>query len=197
MTGDPVPGSVDAIADAYAGHCARVALAIAEQAEMVEALIDAMLSAGAIHCYGFGRSGDAAESLAIRLRHFLRFLPSVWWMDDHVRNPFEPGQLLLAFSRRATRFDLVEQARHARERGLVRALVTSAPGRERRRTDPAGPWDYRIGLPSLDPALLAPASLYGGGDFEVAAYLFQEVLATRIGLRRAIPAGEVDRFHVH
>src|SRR5665647_2782493 len=87
-----------------------------------------MVSAGAIHCYGFGRSGDAAASLAIRLRHFQRFLPPAWWVGDQVRNPFEPGQLLIVFSRLGTRFELVELVRHARERGLACAFVTRAPG---------------------------------------------------------------------
>lgn len=197
MTDEAAPGSIGPIASAYATHCARVADAIAGQADAVEALIDAMVSAGAIHCYGFGRSGDAAESFAIRLRHFQRFLPPVWWLGDRVRDPFEPGQVLVSFSRRGTGFELAEHVAHARERGLACAFVTRAegPGGGARRL--ARPGEVVIGLPCLDPALIAPARLYGGGDFELAAYLFQEALVTCIGFRLGIPPSEVDRFHVH
>ncbi len=197
MTDEPAPGTVGAIATSYASHCARVAGAIADQAGTIEALIDAMRSAGAIHCYGFGRSGHAAASLAVRLRHFQRFLPPVWWVGDQVRNPFEPDQLLISFSRLGTRFELEELVRHARERGLACAFVTSRPGPIGHAEDSARPGDLVIELPSLDPALLSPASLYGGGDFELAAYLFQEALVTRIGFRCGVPPSDVDLFHVH
>ena len=197
MTDVPTPGTASAIATVYAGHCARVAEAIADQAGAIEALIDAMETAGAIHCYGFGRSGHAAASLAIRLRHFQRFLPPVWWVGDQVRDPFEPGQFLIAFSRLGARFELVELVRHARERGLVCAFVTRAPDPREHQDGLARPEEIAIELPPLDPILLSPAPLYGGGDFELAAYLFQEVLVTRTGLRFAIPPSDVERFHVH
>ncbi len=197
MTDVPAPGTVGAIATAYAAHCASVAGAIADHADAIETLIDAMQSAGAIHCYGFGRSGHAAASLAIRLRHFQRFLPPVWWVGDQVRDPFEPGQLLIIFSRLGTRFELVELVRHARERGLVCAFVTRAPDPRGHPDSCARPDEIVIELPPLDPILLSPVPLYGGGDFELAAYLLQEVLVTRIGFRCAIPASDVERFHVH
>ncbi|MEN6517294.1 MAG: hypothetical protein ABFC38_03775 [Methanospirillum sp.] len=197
MTDVPAPGTAGAIATAYASHCVRVSDAIAAQAGAIEALIDVMLSAGAIHCYGFGRSGHAAASLAIRLRHFQRFLPPAWCVGDQVRNPFEPGQLLIVFSRLGTRFELVELVRHARERGLACAFVTRMPDLGGHGDGVVRPGDIVIKLPSMDPDLLSPAPLYGGGDFEIAAYLFQEVLITRIGFRCAVPASDVERFHVH
>ncbi len=128
MTDEPAPGTIGAIATAYARYCSRTAGAIAAQSDTIETLIDAIQSAGAIHCYGFGRSGHAAASLAIRLRHFQRFLPPVWWVGDQVRNPFERDQLLISFSRLGTRFELVELVGHARERGLACAFVTCEPG---------------------------------------------------------------------
>lgn len=197
MTDVPTPATAGAIATAYAGHCVNVAGAIIEQEGAIEDLIDAMGAAGAIHCYGFGRSGAAAESLAIRLRHFQRFLPPVWSVGDRVRNPFESGQLLISFSRQGTRFEMVELTRHARERGLACAFVTHSLGPDEFPADLALPREVMIRLPSLDPDLLSPAIVYGGGDFELAAYLFQEVLSTRIGFRFAIPASDVERFHVH
>ncbi len=197
MTDEPAPGTIGAISIAYADYCARVASAIVDQADAIETLIDAMKSAGAIHCYGFGRSGHAAASLAIRLRHFQRTLPPVWWVGDQVRNPFDPGQLFVSFSRQGTRFELLELVRHARERGLACAFVTSEPGQQGSAARLAGPRDTVIELPSLDPAFLSPASLYGGGDFELAGYLFQEALVTRIGCRYGIPPSDLQRYHVH
>ncbi len=197
MTDEPAPGEIGAISIAYADYCARVAGAVAEQADAVETLIDAMSSAGAIHCYGFGRSGHAAASLAIRLRHFQRALPPVWWVGDLVRNPFERGQIFVAFSRKGTRFELLELVDHARERGLTCALVTIKPVQEGSASRLAETCDVVIELPSMDPALLSPAPLYGGGDFELAAYLFQEMLVTRIGSRCDIPPSDVPRYHVH
>lgn len=197
MTDEPAPGGIGAISIAYADYCARVAGAVAEQADAVETLIDAMSSAGAIHCYGFGRSGHAAASLAIRLRHFQRALPPVWWVGDLVRNPFERGQIFVAFSRKGTRFELLELVDHARERGLTCAFVTRERVQERSEARLDETWDVVIELPSMDPALLSPAPLYGGGDFELAAYLFQEMLVTRIGSRCDIPPSDVPRYHVH
>jgi D-arabinose 5-phosphate isomerase GutQ len=197
MTDVPAPGTIGAIATAYARYCSRTADAIADQSGMIETLIDAMRSAGAIHCYGFGRSGHAAASLAIRLRHFQRLLPPVWWVGDQVRNPFERDQLLISFSRLGTRFELAELVRHARERGLACAFVTREPGPIEDTAGLARPGDPVIELPSLDPALLLPASLYGSGDFELAAYLFQEALVTRIGLRCGVPPSDVELYHVH
>lgn len=197
MTDGPAPGEIGAISIAYADYCARVAGAVTDQADAVEALIDALSAARAIHCYGFGRSGHAAASLALRLRHFQRALPPAWWVGDQVRNPFEQGEIFVAFSRKGTRFELLELVDHARERGLTCAFVTRKGVREKSAAPPEKTWDIVIELPSMDPALLSPASLYGGGDFELAAYLFQEMLVTRIGHRHSIPPSDIPRYHVH
>ena len=196
MTDEPPPGTIGAISIAYAEYCARVARAIADQADVVETLIDAMISARAIHCYGFGRSGNAVASLAIRLRHFQRFLKPVWLMSDQVRNPFEPGEILVVFSREGTRFELLKYVEQARKKGLACAFVTCRSVQEMVASHLADPSDVVITLPSMDPDLLSPDLLYGGGDFELAATLFQEMLVTRIGSRLAIPTSEVQRYHV-
>jgi hypothetical protein len=54
-----------------------------------------------------------------------------------------------------------------------------------------------IGLPSMDSNLLSPALVFGGGDFELGEYFFQEILVTRAGHRFGIPASDTDLFHVH
>lgn len=215
MSGEPAPGSIGAIANAYASYCARVVETITEQDDEIEALIAAMNSAGAIHCYGFGRSGAAARSLAIRLHHFQDHLPPVWWVEDDVRNPFAAHDLFIAVSNHGTGHMLNDLVVHARERGLGCVFITaepegSQPGAageaaagstgEKKDTenvaDDPRTGDIVIRLPHIDPELLAPARLYGGGDFELAASLFQEVLVTRIGQRYTIDPRDVERYHV-
>lgn len=196
MTDEPAPGTIGAISIAYADYCASVARAVADQADAVERLIDAMTSARAIHCYGFGRSGNAVASLAIRLRHFQRVLQPVWLVSDQVRNPFEPGELFVAFSRQGTRFELLKYVERARELGLACAFVTGKPVGEGAASHLYGPGDIVIELPPINPALLSPADLYGGGDFELAANLFQEILVTCIGFRHEIPPSDVEDRHV-
>jgi D-arabinose 5-phosphate isomerase GutQ len=195
MTDDPPPGTIGAIASEYAAYCARVADAIAGQAGAIEELIELMERADGIHCYGFGRSGHAAASLAVRLRHFQRIIPDAWWVGDQVRNPFEPGQLLVSFSREGRRFEFERLVGFARDNHLECAFVTAEPAIEHAGRL-ARDREVVIGLPPMDPELLVPATVYGGGDFELAAYLFQEALATRIGLRCAIPPSDVRKNHV-
>jgi len=197
MTDEPAPGTVGAIAATYADYCALVAGAITRQADAIETLIDIMELADAIHCYGFGRSGHAAASLAIRLRHFQRVLPDVWSVGDLVRNPFEPGQLLVSFSREGRRFELEKLVSFARDNDLTCAFVTGEPGLDGKNAGRlARGREVVIELPVLERTQLVPATVYGGGDFELAAYFFQETLVTRIGLRGTVPPSDVHRNHV-
>jgi hypothetical protein len=46
-------------------------------------------------------------------------------------------------------------------------------------------------LPRLDEPFV-----YGGGDFELAAWYLQEVLVSLLGTRLMIPQNEVDRNHI-
>ena len=71
----------DRIIDAYGTYIKDVFASISGQKETLERLYAMMNDAGAIHLYGFGRSGAAAVSLAIRLRHFCDKLPPVWWIE--------------------------------------------------------------------------------------------------------------------
>lgn len=196
MSDGPAPGTIGALATAYAEFCAQVARRITEQEPAVEDLVDAIGAAGAVHCYGFGRSGNAATALAIRLRHFQRALPPAWWVGDQVRNPFRSGDLLIAFSRRGNREDLIDHVEHAHARGLRCAFVTvGSPARGTPETL-VWPNDIVIGIPAMDREFLAPARIYGGGDFELGAYLFQELLISRIGFRHRIPVSDIPGFHV-
>ncbi|NLX48799.1 MAG: SIS domain-containing protein [Methanospirillum sp.] len=195
MTDAYPPGSIDALSAAYAEYCVRVGRALERQASTIDALGGAMASANAIHCYGFGRSAHAAASLAIRLRHFQRKMPDTWWANDQVRNPFRAGDLLISFSREGKRFELLEYVRHARELGVVCAFVTADPVVRGGEGFLVRDGDLAIGLPAMaDPK---PEFLYGGGDFELAAYFFQEVLSARIGCRFGLTDNDVKKNHVH
>lgn len=197
MNDEPEPVTVGELAAGLARHCARVAGRIAEQSGEVERLVDAITGARAIHCHGFGRSGEAAEALAIRLRHFQGYLKDVWWTEDRVRNPFRKGDLIIIVTSHGSGHDLVPLVEHVRSRKACLAFVTSEPseyGSAERVAD--RPRDILIALPYIDPALLAPARVYGGGDFELGAYLFQEALATAIGHRLEVPPEVVSDNHV-
>jgi 6-phospho-3-hexuloisomerase len=197
MTDEPAPGTVGSIATAFARHCARVADAIAGQSGLIDDLASAIATATAIHCHGFGRSGHAAEALAIRLRHFQGPLGDVWWTGDRVRNPFRVGDLLIAVSSHGTGHDLRPLVEEARALGMRLAFVTSEPSERGSASQIARPpRDIVIELPYLDPRLLAPAKVYGGGDFELGAYLLQEALATGIGYRLDVPPESVAENHV-
>lgn len=188
MTDEPAPRATASLAAEYAAFCERVADACAEQAPVVDALIDAMARAGAIHCYGFGRSGSVAASLAIRLRHFQRRLPPAWWVGDLVRNPFRAGDLLIVVSRTCERFELLALVAHARGLGMRCAFVTG----ESHGAACTGGDDLVISLPGME-----SEAVYGGGDFELAAFFFQEVLVARAGALLRVDRGDVARFHVY
>ncbi len=188
MSNEPAPGTTGSLAAEYAAFCQRVADACAAQAPAVEALVDAIIDAGAVHCYGFGRSGNVAASLAIRLHHFQRHLPPVWWVGDLVRDPFRPGDLLIVVSRTCERFELRDLVRHAHSLGMRCAFVTE--GSHGAACTAKG--DLVVSLPPME-----SSAVYGGGDFELAAFFLQEVLTARIGARLGIDHGDVARFHVY
>ena len=85
----------------------------------------------------------------------------------------------------------------ARDNDLTCAFVTGEPGLDGKNAGRlARGREVVIELPVLERAHLLPATVYGGGDFELAAYFFQETLVTRIGLRGTVPPSDVHRNHV-
>ena len=101
------------------------------------------------------------------------------------------------FSREGRRFEFENLVGFARDNDLTCAFVTGAPGPDGKNAGRlARNREVVIELPSLERAHLVPATVYGGGDFELAAYFFQEALVTRIGLRGTVPPSDVSRNHV-
>lgn len=174
------------IMQAYGAYLEDVRASILHQIKALERLYAMMASAGAIHCYGFGRSGSAALSLAIRLRHFCEKLPPVWWIGDQVRMPIREGDVVILFSSSGKRAEVEEVAKKAHDLNATVVLVTS-----HRNVQIGGHAKEKIILPVLDQPFV-----YGGGDFELAAYLLQEIVVADIGMRNNIPKDAVDRYHV-
>lgn len=177
---------IRATGDAYIRYLEVCLAALGEQNEKIEALFTALRSAKNIHVYGFGRSGTAALAFAIRLKHFSAFLPPVWWAGDQVREPVRAEDLVILVTQSGTREEVLVLAEKAKEAGAAVALITaeknSAAAKSARLT---------ILLPRLDEPFV-----YGGGDFELGAWFFQEVLVATMGSRFRIPSAEVWRNHV-
>jgi len=183
---EPQRTETDRIMGAYQGYLETVCASVTEQEETLDHLYALMENAGAIHCFGFGRSGAAALSLAIRLRHFCEYLPPAWWVGDQARMPIREGDLVILFSGSGERPEVLCVAQKAKSVNVPVFLVTT-------RTDSSigALAQEKIILPVLDESFV-----YGGGDFELAAYLLQEIMVADIGTRYHIPKEEVDKYHV-
>ncbi|MGB9175972.1 MAG: SIS domain-containing protein, partial [Methanoregula sp.] len=96
-----------------------------QEKELTE-LCNKIKIANAIHLYGFGRSGAAAMSLAIRLRHFCNYLNPVWWVGDQVRMPIRSGDLVILFSQSGNRKEVVLISKEAAKAGAEIAVITSS-----------------------------------------------------------------------
>ncbi|MDH7509603.1 MAG: SIS domain-containing protein [Methanolinea sp.] len=140
----------------------------------------------AVHIFGFGRSGTAALAMAIRLRHFLAPERQVFWLGDEVRDPIRKDDLVILFSGSGTREEVLHFLRKAEAAGAHCVVVTGSPG-----STLAGGARLTIVLPSMEAGVC-----YGGGDFEIAAWTFQEVFLTMYGRSRSVPDGKVTTNHV-
>ncbi len=187
MSTEPPSRTIDGIAVEYATFCQEVADRCTRDAHTIERLISVMEGAEAIHCYGFGRSGNVASALAIRLRHFQCDFKNVWFCGDLVRNTFNKKDLFIVISKSAIRPDLLYHVEMARKRGMTVAFVTGEPPLPACIEED----DLVFSLPSMK-----SDTIYGGGDFELAAFFFQEVLVARIGARLVIKHDEVTKNHV-
>lgn len=189
-TSDPAceieSGNLAGISEDYLKYLAEVTRALYSQEKEIQELCSLIHGVGAVHLFGFGRSGAAALASAIRLRHFCEYLPPVWWVGDQVRMPIREGDLLVVFSKDGSRNELAAVAYKAVEQGAQIALITA--GSNSRVSALA---KVKIILP-----ISGLPSVYGGSDFELAAFFFQEVLVTHIGKSRGIPKECVGRNHV-
>lgn len=180
------PSDLVDIAKNYKDFFDEVIVTLFRNEREIEELCSLIRTAGAIHLYGFGRSGTAALACAIRLRHFCEFLPDVWWIGDQVRIPIREHDLLILFSKDGSRSELASVAYQAAQNGAKIVLITAT--RDSRVCALAR---LKIILP-----LSGMTFVYGGGDFELAAFFFQEVLVTYLGKKMCVPKECVWRNHV-
>ncbi len=173
------------IAD-YLKYIKQVRESLLLQDAEITQLCRAIAESPAVHIYGFGRSGAAALALAIRLRHYQDTLPPVWWVGDQVRNPMHQNDLVILVSREGSRGEVASVAYQAISAGAIIALISTR-------------CDSRIhSLARIK--ILLPASglawVYDGGDFDFAAFFFQELLATQIGRKKSVRNEDVARNNV-
>lgn len=157
-----------------------------KQEQEINDLLSMIMSSGAVHVFGVGRSGAAAMAFAIRLRHFCDYLPDVWWVGDQVRMPIREHDLLIVFSKDGSRSELAAVAYNATQQGARIVLITAN-------------LNSRVGALARLKIVLPLSRLpicYGGGDFELAAFFFQELLITTIGKNLKIPEESVWKNHV-
>jgi D-arabinose 5-phosphate isomerase GutQ len=160
--------------------------AIGGMRENIERFFRMIDGAKAIHVYGFGRSGAAALALAIRLGHFADYIAPVSWMGDIVRPPVQKGDLVILVSGSGERTEVLMVAEKSAGLGGSLVLITADPASSIARLS-----DLVFVLPRMKEGMV-----YGGGDFELGAYLLQEIIVTEYGRRRKIPGDVVGRHHV-
>lgn len=185
-----------------AGCLEEVASYITAQEAKLDELFRILSEGNAVHIYGMGRSGVAALSLALRLKHFEKKLGNkVWWVGDAVRERIRQKDTLIVFSGSGETAEVLVIAERAKDVGAMVVAITS--------------FDDSTLAYLADLVLLLPGGLekkrgwgyveaqlsetrtpfYGGGEFELIAYLFQEALLTAIGEFKNIPKGEIAKEH--
>lgn len=194
--------AVGVYATELAGCLEEVASYISAQEAKLDEFFRILSEGTAIHIYGVGRSGVAALSLALRLKHFEKKLGSkVWWVGDAVRERIRKKDILIAFSGSGETAEVLVIAERAKDVGAKVIAITS--------------FDDSSLASLADLVLLLPGGLekkkgwgyveaqlsetripfYGGGKFELIAYLFQEALLTAIGEFKSILKGEIAKEH--
>lgn len=170
----------------YNSYLRAIAQLLDEKNESTTILSRMIDDSPAIHIFGFGRSGTAALAMAIRLRHFLSPAKEVSWLGDQVRTPIREKDLVILFSGSGNRKEVLAFLGQACEKKARTFAITLA-----RKSPLALGATENIILPGMDSSIV-----YGGGDFELAAWYFQEVFLTRYGLMYDIPKERIGQNHV-
>jgi len=171
-----------------------------KQKENLDKFMETIKNGKAIHVFGVGRSGAVALCFAIRLKHFEKaFKHKVWWVGDEVREKIEKNDVLIVFSGSGETAEVIVVAERAKEAGAKIIAITSfenstlASLADLIITIPGGlekgkGWGY------LE-AQFSPKTFYGGGEFELLSYVFQEILIGAIGNYLNIPKDVVIKEH--
>ncbi|RLI75373.1 sugar isomerase, partial [Archaeoglobales archaeon] len=147
-----------------------------------------------------GRSGAVALCFAIRLKHFEKTLKhKVWWVGDVVREKIEKDDILIIFSGSGETAEVLVVAERAKAAKAKIIAITSFEN-----STLASLADLVIIIPGglekgkgwkyLE-AQFTPKTFYGGGEFELLSYVFQEILISAIGEYMGIPKEVVIKEH--
>jgi 6-phospho 3-hexuloisomerase len=161
-------------------------------------LIETCIGKGrkSLHVYGKGRSGTAAVAFALRAKHFGY---NVSFGGDVVKERIYDDDVVILFSGSGETDETVTFARKGKKAGAKIIAITSyeestlgelsdiiffLPGG----MEKSKGWEY-LG------SQLSESKLYGGGEYELFAYLFQETLLSGLGRYNDIEQGMVIKAH--
>jgi len=170
----------------YGSYLKTVAQFLEKKPRSMATLADLIDDSHAVHIFGFGRSGTAALAMAIRLRHFLSPAKEVFWLGDQVRTPIRERDLVILFSGSGDRKEVVSFLDIASEKKARTFAITL-----NEKSPLACRAHERVVLPGMDGNVV-----YGGGDFELAAWYFQEIFLTYYGYSHTIPKEKVGHNHI-
>lgn len=195
MFGDIVVENTLRITD----HIRLLPKVLKDQRDKLDDFIDTLKRSKAIHIYGVGRSGAVALCFAIRLKHFEKVLGcKVWWVGDEVREKIEEGDTLIAFSGSGETDEVLIVAERAKDvKAKVVAITSFEDSSLAKIADlvimiPGG-LEKGKGWKYLEAQFIG--KFYGGGEFELLSYIFQEALINSIGEYFGIPKDLVIKEH--
>ncbi len=172
-----------------------------EQKDRFDEFIKMLEEGRAIHVFGVGRSGAVALCFAIRLKHFEKdFGHKVWWLGDEVREKIEKGDVIVIFSGSGETTEAYFISKRGKEAGAKLVLITSYPESSIGEISDLiiklpGGMEKAKGWKYLEAQVSKNAEFYGGGEFELMAYLLQETLIMAIGRYKSISKSTVVREH--
>jgi len=170
---------------------------IENQIDKIDKIFELIENGESLHLYGKGRSGSIAVSLALRLKHFGY---NVWFIGDVIKERVRPEDVVILFSGSGETSEVVDIAKKAKSiNAKVIAITSFEDSSLAKNSDlvfilPGGlekkkGWDY------LEAQLNQKGDFYGGGQFELYAYLFQEALLNAIGKFKKIPHSIIAKKH--
>lgn len=171
---------------------------IEPQIDKIDEIYSSIDTASSIHVYGKGRTGSIAVSFALRLSHFGY---RTYFLGDVIKEPFTKDDVLVLFSGSGDTSEVVEVAKKGKSTGTKVIGITSFNN---------SPLAENSNLVFLLPGALEKgkgwsyieaqltnrkSSFYGAGEFELNAYIFQEILVDAIGKYKNIPGGAIAKKH--
>jgi 6-phospho-3-hexuloisomerase len=171
----------------------RVAPILAEQARVFDAIpaatldsaVEAIAAAPRVLLWGQGRTGYALTALAMRLFHLGR---DAHWVGGITTPPLRAGDLLIANASRGDLPSATAFLRHARGLGARGAVFTAA---EAGAALDAADLVWRIPAQTWDGDSVLPM----GGQYEIALWLFGELIVDRLMARDGVTAAAMAARH--